>query len=215
MGRPEWFLQTLRKYYSTLSKKYQYRFLVTLNKDDETMNNDTMKRIMDDFPNLVYKYGDYKTKIEAINADMEDEDFDILFLVSDDMIPVIPDFDVIIAEKMERYFPDLDGALHFNDGCCGVDKCITLSIMGKKLYDYFGYIYHPAYKSFFCDMEFTEMVKQLGKVKYFSKVIVKHNWKGWGKNRDEVYARNTKLGKGDKETYRQRKNNGFGIFPRI
>jgi len=209
MWRPDWFKKTLKRYYSMLSGKNQYRFLITLNEDDKTMNSNEMRRNLDNLPNLMYKYGEHKTKVEAINADMEGEDFDILFLVSDDMIPMVRNFDVIIAKKMEKYFPDLDGALHFNDACCGQDNCITLSIMGKKLYDYFGYIYHPDYKSFFCDQEFTEAVRRLGKVKYFSQVVVKHDWKGWGKKRDGVYTRNTELGRGDKETYIRRKELDF------
>lgn len=207
--RPDWFKQTLEIYYSMLSGQHHYEFVISLNANDKTMNNPEMRVFMDGKPGLSYCCGLHKTKIEAINADMKGLDFDILFLISDDMIPIVPDFDIIIAEKMKEHFSDLEGALHFNDGCCGRDKCITLSIMGKKLYDYFGYIYHPAYKSFFCDEEFTNVVYQLGKVKYFPQVIVRHDWKGWGEGRDEVYARNTKLGKDDKRIFIRRKKLGF------
>jgi len=208
-SRPDWFMQTLKKYYSMLSGKNQYRFLITLNENDETMNNTAMRNIMDGFPNLVYKYGNHETKIDAVNADMKGEDFDILFLISDDMIPIVHAFDSIIAKKMGKYFPDLDGALHFNDGCIGRDRCITLSIMGKKLYDYFGYIYHPDYKSFFCDAEFTDVVRQLKKVKYFPQVIVKHEWHGGSNSRDALYVRNSKLNRFDKQVYCNRKRLGF------
>jgi len=192
-----------------LSEENQYRFLITLDEDDETMNNDEMKKIMDSYPDLSYKYGNHKTKIEAVNADMENEDFDILFLVSDDMIPIVSNFDIIIVRKMKKYFPNLDGALHFNDGCLGRDRCITLSIMGKKLYDYFGYIYHPDYKSFYCDAEFTEVVKQLRKVKYLPQIIVRHEWKGGSKGVDALYARNSRLNKFDECIYIKRKAAGF------
>jgi len=110
---------------------------------------------------------------------------------------------------MKEFFPNLDGALHFDDGYLGKDRCITLSIMGKKLYDYFGYIYHPDYKSFYCDNEFTDEVYRLKKAVFLPTVVVKHDWKGWGKNRDEVYKRNTSLGKGDQAVYNRRKKNGF------
>jgi len=202
-------MQTLNKYYSRLSGKNQCRFLITLDEDDETMNNDKMRIFMDGFLNLTYKYGGHETKIEAINADMKDEDFDILFLVSDDMIPIVSGFDIIVAESMKRYFPNLDGALHFNDGFIGRDKCITLSIMGKKLYDYFGCIYHPDYKSFWCDQEFTDVVRRLRKVRYFPQVIVKHKWTGGSKSLDTLYARNSKLNKFDKQTYIRREKKGF------
>ena len=208
-GRPEWFKQTLEKYYSMLSGKNEYQFVISLNTDDNTMNNKEMREFMDSKSNLKYYYDNHKSKIEAINADMDGLDFDLLFLISDDMIPVVPGFDVIISKKMIEHFPNIDGALHFNDDCCGKNECITLTIMGKKLYDRFGYIYHPDYKSFFCDNEFTDEVYRMKKAVYIPKVIVKHDWKGWGKDRDNTYKRNTQLGKDDEAVYSRRKKLGF------
>ncbi len=207
--RPEWFQQTLNIYYSMLSNKHEYEFLITLNEDDETMNNKKMRKFMDSYTHLKYKYGKHESKIAAINADMENKDFDILFLISDDMIPVAPGFDDVIAQAIEEHFPNLDGALHYNDDCCGKDRTITLSIMGKKLYDYFGYIYHPDYKSFFCDNEFTLEVRRMKKVFYSPLVIVKHDWKGGSRGGDIVYKRNTKLGRGDESTFNRRRKKGF------
>lgn len=207
LRRPEWFRRTLDKYYSMLSGHHDYGFLITLNEDDETMNNSSMRSFMDAYSHQRYKFGNHKNKIAAINADMKGEDFDILFLISDDMQPIVPGFDGVIADLMKEHFPNLDGALHFNDGFEGAEDNITLSIMGKKLYDRFGYIYHPDYTSFFCDNEFTEEVKRMGKVKYFPEVIVKHDYKGGGT--DATYKRNSRLGRPDKNTYARRKNLGF------
>ena len=162
---------------------------------------------MDSYTHLRYKYGAHKSKIAAINADMKGEDFDVLFLISDDMIPIVPGFDDVIVNLMKEHFPNLDGALHFDDNCLGGYQTITLSIMGKKLYDRFGYIYHPDYKSFYCDVEFTDEVRRMKKVFYSSLVIVKHDWKG--NIGDSVYKRNTKLGRGDKAVYNKRKATGF------
>ena len=191
-----------------LSGEHEFRFLITLNKFDMTMNNDDMKMFMRSFSHLEYKFGNHESKIAAINADMDNEEFDILFLVSDDMLPIVPSFDDIIAKAMVENFPEMDGALHYNDDCCGKDRTITLSIMGKKLYDHFGYIYHPDYKSFFCDNEFTDEVRRLEKVVYFPEVIVKHDYKGWG-GADDTYKRNSKLGRPDEATYNRRKEAGF------
>ncbi len=209
MARSELFKKVLDRYYLMLSGKYEYRFLMTLNQDDVTMNNEDMRFYMDACPDLEYKFGDHETKIEACNADMEGEDFDILFLISDDMIPVVKNFDRQIVRAMKRYFPKMDGALHYHDGFYGKDKTITLSIMGKKLYDYFGYIYHPDYKSFFCDNEFTDEVRRLKKVKYFPEIIVRHNWKGGPRSKCALYRRNSKMGKGDGAVYERRKKLGF------
>ena len=42
------------------------------------------------------------------------------------------------------------------------------------MYDHFGYIYHPDYKSLYCDDEFTQEVRSIGREKYIDKVIIKH-----------------------------------------
>ena len=210
MGRPDWFKQTLATYQQFLSKEHEYQFLISLNEDDRSMNNSEMIEFMCLQPDLQFKFGAHKSKIEAVNADMKDQDFDILFLISDDMVPIVEGFDLIIAHQMETHFPDLDGALHFHDGLFGKENTITLSILGKKLYDYFGYIYHPRYKSFYCDNEFTDVVRKLNKVVYSSQVIVKHEWTG-GPQGDAVYKQNSKLGAGDENIYSQRKSIGFPI----
>jgi len=214
--RPDWFKQTLKKYYSMMSGKTQYRFLITLNEDDETMNNLEMKVFMNGFPNLTYKYGNHKTKVEAVNADMQNEDFDILVLVSDDMIPIVKDFDDVIVKAMKKYFPDLDGALHFPDGKFR-GTIITLSIMGKKLYNYFGYIYNPIYKSFGCDNEFRDIVYRIKKVAYIQRVIIKHKWGGANKEncKDVLYKRNFILGEEDGPLYCSRKQITRGLKRKV
>jgi len=165
-------------------------------------------------PNLVLRIGNHKTKIEAINADMDAvSDWQICVVVSDDMIPVEQNFDMCIVKKMKQYFPDTDGVLHFNDGLdsanFSADRTIVLSILGKMFYDRFGYIYHPDYKSFYCDTEFTDVVREMKKVMFIPNVIIKHMWSGGPNSEDALYRRNSELGKPDKAVYRKRKMKGF------
>jgi len=173
------------------------------------MNNPWMRESMDRVENLSYFYGNHKNKIAACNADISlKKDWDILVLVSDDMIPT-PGFDKAIIKSMRNHFPDMDGALHFNDGYCGKDNTITFSIIGRKLYETIGYVYHPDYKSFFCDNEFTDIVRAMNKVHYDSRVIVQHDWSGGKNSKDELYRMNSKMGKDDGKTYSRRKGLGF------
>lgn len=209
-GRPEIFKKVLEKYYSMMSGRNEFEFVITIDRDDPLMTNPDMLRYMVETPNLRYFVTDSKTKIEAINANMEGLEFDILVVVSDDMVPQQVGFDDTIVKHMNQYFPDTDGALHYNDGCCGVDRTITLSIMGKKLYNRFGYIYHPEYKSFYCDNEFTDVVRAWGKVQYFPDIIIRHEWKGGGEMADLTYKRNSEYGNGyDDLVYARRKAAGF------
>jgi len=112
-------------------------------------------------------------KISAINDHIDKRDFDIVICASDDMVPKAHGWDNEIAIAMQEHFPDLDGCVHFNDGNTD-GKLITFSILGKNLYDHFGYIYHPDYKSLYCDDEFTQVVRAMGKEKYIDKVIISH-----------------------------------------
>jgi len=207
--RPEWFKKTLLTYYDKMSKGCNFTFLITCDTDDTSMNNMPMRDFMDKMPNLVYNFGEHISKIDACNADISlVTDWDILVLVSDDMIPTDKNFDTIISTMMERHYPDTDGALHFNDGLFGKDRTITLSIMGRKLYKRFGYVYHPDYKSFYCDNEFTDVVYALGKCHYNSFVVIKHEWSGGPNSKDSLYRRNSGM-EGDASVYKRRKALGF------
>lgn len=207
-GRPQEFKNTLEIYYAKMSNLYDYQFIITVDNDDGSMNNQSVREYMDSKPNLSYFFGNSKTKVEAINADMRNVDFDILVNVSDDMIPIVDFFDEKIVELMLKSFPNLDGALHFNDGReSGSKKINTLSIIGRKLYDFFGYIYHPAYKSSCCDIEFTEVVRKLGKVIYSPEIIIRHKW--GGNQGDKIYKKNYGFVREDKRMYCDRKVRGF------
>lgn len=205
-GRPKQFCAVLDKYYSMMSKQYEYEFIITLDADDKLMNTETMRQYLDSKPNLRYFFGNSKTKIEACNADLEDTEFDILVLLSDDMVPIVGSYDKVIVQQMEKHFPDMDGAVGFHDGL-RPDHLITLSIMGRKLYKYFGYIYHPAYKSYWCDNEFTRVVENLKKVVFSTTVLIKHNWKG--DRSDPTYCKNYKYEHLDGPTFKRREALGF------
>ena len=128
-NRWKWFQKTLGLYYKKMSRDCNFQFLITADEDDITMNTPEVREFLDKQPNLIYRFGNSKTKIEACNADMDfADDWDVMVLVSDDMIPVVQDFDKIIVDNMEKHFSALDGALHFNDGLFGKDRTITLSI---------------------------------------------------------------------------------------
>lgn len=182
------FLHCIEQYNNMLSGINDIFFNINCDTDDSQMNNENTRN---DIAKILTKssyrinYLEKSNKISAINS-MIDVNFDVLLCASDDMIPVEEGWDEHISDNMETYFPNLDGALHFNDGYTE-NKLITLSIMGKKLYEYFGYVYHPDYKSLYCDNEFTEEVYSLNKVKYIDKEIIKH----------EHYSREGNVNSGD------------------
>jgi len=196
-----------------MSNKKDFKFVITIDNDDEKMNNEKILSRLKKYKNLEYYVSESKnTKISACNADMDKQDFDIVMLISDDQIPVVDGFDDIIRDKMKEFYQDLDGCLWFNDGYTK-NKLNTLCIIGKKYYDRFGYIYSPEYKSFFCDDEYTEVAKKLNRISYFDQAIIKHEHPANNSKikSDSVYDKSNKDWNTDKKKYKDRKAINFDI----
>lgn len=157
-----------------------------------------------------------KTKIEACNANMSEIDWDwqIVVLVSDDMIPQLKGWDDVIRNHMLARYPGTNGILWFNDGFQG-DKLNTLSIYGRAMYNELGYIYHPDYKSLFCDTELTDRCKGdlADRTTYIPYCIIRHEHPGTGyaQNMDALYQHNQRFWSTDMYTYIRRKTYPFDI----
>jgi hypothetical protein len=214
-SRPKRVFEVLDATLENISDKENYEFLLTLDQDDQSMNNDDVIIKLNSYENMNYIFDFSNSKIEAVNRDLEtfNKDWDILVLLSDDMIPVKKGFDDIIREKYDEFFPNLDGVTWFSDGF-QKNRINTLCILGKKYYDRFNYIYHPSYKSLYCDNEFTIVANKLGRQKYFEEVLIEHRHFSIGNNReryDELYRRNDALMRVDELNYYQREKINFGL----
>ena len=136
-SRPEKFKKVLTKYIDYLSGDHNVKFVITMDEDDTSMNTPEMREWLDslDVP-MKYNYGHSKNKIEACNADLEDETGDIIVQVSDDMIPCLESYDDIIVKGFEQVFPDFSGAIRFWDGIRPKDDilmCNELTTICAKL----------------------------------------------------------------------------------
>ena len=209
-GRPTKLSITFSKYIQLADDPSQISVLVSLDEDDTSYSTTQEKILKRVHPDTHIIRGKSCGKIGAVNRDMEHAPpYDILILVSDDMIPVVKGYDTIIRDSMRSHYPDTDGVLFFNDGHQG-QKFNPLCILGRKYYERFGYIYHPSYKSLWCDNEFTDVANQLGKQTYFDRVIIRHEHPMWStKQYDDVYVRNEVHNEADKQNYLARKERGF------
>jgi len=209
-GRSNKFLSVLKKYVNFLDDKTT-QIIVTCDIDDVDMNQPHVKEVLNNYDNVKVCYGENNSKVEAVNADLEGEIFDIVLLASDDMTPVKKGFDTIIKQKMEKHYPDTDGILWFNDGYQG-NRLNTLCILGKKYYDRFNYIYYPDYISVWSDNEFMTVGNILGKQTYFEEIIIQHQHPDWGHGiRDKIHSLNSKHERHDRELYNKRKISNFGL----
>ncbi len=213
-GRPAKFLSVLNAAIERLSGEHDVKFLVACDHDDELMVECAREYVFDGPGNasVEFRFGHHSTKIEACNSFLPgDWPWDVVVLLSDDMIPIQKHWDSIICSDMARCFPDFDGALHYNDGFVG-ERCCTLSIMGRAYFDRFGYIYEPGYRSLFCDNEFTDVGRSLSRIRYFSTVLFRHDHPGnIGGPKDDLYDHNDKAWDADQCYYNGRKVRRFDL----
>ena len=192
--------------------------LISLDIDDYSMNNkETINRLLEyvnKYPEkIIIKFGSSKNKIDAINRDVneikEKFNFDILVNFSDDMEFIEHSFDDIIRGKFFMFYPDTDGNIYFNDGFTG-ERLSTMSIIGRKYYDKFNYIYHPSYHSLWCDNEYTEVAKRSEKIIYFHERIFNHNHpSNVGGFIDEQLIKTESFSDIDRQNYDKRLTNNF------
>lgn len=184
---------------------------------------------------LTFSIGPSDSKIDAYNRDIDwiskRIDWDVIMLGSDDMLPQIRGFDQQIIEDMSWNYPTADGCLWYNtedsltelkkrykrNFAWGSDEwkkrwICMLPVMGRRYYERFGYVYHPSYKSFWCDNEWTDVARQMGLITPVNLEIVKHFHPSWGGGEnamDSLYSRNNKNFLIDQKNYHRRKLKGF------
>lgn len=188
-----------------------FLILVSIDRDDLTISEVIewcgKNRLVTALGGKVYlQLGYSKSKVEAVNADLPFNDWDILIVPSDDMVFLVPGFDLQIIKD---FGDDLDQLLHYPDGYAN-ESLITLPIMGRPYYDRFGYVYNSDYASLFCDNEQHEVAKELGKYKFCPIQLFVHNHHIWtGAIPDELGKRNDELYRRDQRVYNKRKALGF------
>jgi hypothetical protein len=209
-SRPSKLLYAYEKYISLAKNPEKIKTIISLDSDDSTVNQELLEKLQKIHLQTQICIGESMGKIAAVNRDMEYAgDYNILLLASDDMIPEYHGYDDLLREKMSLHFPDTDGVLWFNDGF-QKHNLNTLCILGRKYYERFGYIYHPTYKSLWCDNEFTEVAQRLNKQVYFDLVIIRHVHPIITKTAsDLLYQENEKYFNEDRATFLNRRLNNF------
>jgi len=216
--RPEQLLATVRECVRLADSPGDIHYLFSFDSDDASYNNDKfLERIASTLLfNYAVCFGKTTNKIEAINRDIpvmnhlklnHDLSWQILLNLSDDQRPIIKGWDEIIRKAM----PDnLDASLWFRDGQPRIN---TMEIIGRNYYERFGYIYHPDFKSFYCDNLATDMALFQGKCIRSGKQLFDHLHPAWNKPNslpmDDLYRHNQKYWDEDKATYNRMVRDGL------
>jgi hypothetical protein len=100
---------------------------------------------------------------------------------------------------------EFDKVIWVHDGLQN-ERLNTLSILGRKIYEQWGYIYHPDYKSFYCDNEFTDWCKaNPSQCVVIPEVLIRHKHPlATGEPFDALYTRNQTYLEEDRRTYERR-----------
>lgn len=212
-SRPEKFFQCLDNIHIH-TRTADFLIICSLDEDDPSMFNDEIKRKLQAYPNVYPIWGHSENKIHAINRSMlhAPDNWTILINTSDDMLFIEQGFDKIIEDDFQEHFAEGDGVLHYPDQNQG-DRCMTMTIMDKIYYNRFKYIYHPTYKSLWCDLEAQEVAMQLGRYKFIDRRLFNHNHPSFGQTAyDEQYQRTEgSVRYEDEKNYKLRAMNNFYI----
>lgn len=204
-SRPQKLISVIENIKS-LAEHENYVILCSLDIDDKSII--PIKETLNRFEKVICQYGVSKSKVDAINRDMDKiADWDILFNVSDDQLFLKKGFDKIVIDKVKEVGGDC--FLHYPDGNAK-HLLATMSIMDKKYYERFNYIYHPDYVSVWCDNEAMEVAKNLNRYFYIDDQIFDHYHPAFGKApNDAQYVKTESHYKADKITFDHRKKINF------
>lgn len=207
-SRPEKFFAALDNI-KKMSNTDNYIVLAKLDNNDPS-NYERIK----DYPYCIIISGFSRNKVHAINRGIIKDGWDILINMSDDIRWTVKGFDDIIRRDTEE-----DIFLHYpepfaDEQCAKQNKppISVVSIMEKKYYERFNYVYHPSYISLWGDNEATEVARNLGRHKFVNEQIFSHDHPQTGRCKMDAQYRFTESFYGrDKITFTRRKARGFPI----
>jgi hypothetical protein len=208
-ARPARILQVVRALQETADDLQGIGFLISCDSDDETMKGRPAEELL--ALGCDVRWGSGSGKVDAVNRDVDGQSFDILILAADDMFPRARGWDTLVRATMRAHFPNLDGALHFDDGHTQA-RLNTLPILGynlfrKMLHEGKPYIYHPAYLSLWCDNEMTDVLRAHGRLPYIPHCIIEHRHPTFvrGMRADQLLQHNQSFHDRDRATYEARR----------
>lgn len=214
-NRPDKFKESFESLINNISDKRNIYFLVKLDEDDGNIEKykDIIREIDSLYnPNISISIGYSQNKINAINRNISDYDWDILVSWSDDMIAIYKGFEKEIRKPFEKH--GLDWCPCFKD-IYRNDDLGTMAVVGRKFYDRFDYLYYYGYESVCCDNEQVEVAKLLEKFEFIVKpIIFRHEHpNNTGKPRDKMYEINESpyFYKKDGELFKKRQQINFGL----
>lgn len=207
--RPRQFFELL-DIIRNLSANKNYSVLAKLDTTDKTNYDEA--RIEMYYPEVAVIRSNHKSKIQAINNMVTAAD--IIVTVSDDLVFTANHFDNIIRQYCGPddfvLFPEPYAESQHAKG--KNERIAVMNVTGGRYWARTNYVYHPEYRSFFCDAEETNKARILGRLKIAKEIIFYHKHPTANfKTNDITYMENQRWWGTDKQTYYKRKAINFGL----
>jgi len=132
--RPEYFFELLDTLYIQLSGATRYRFLISCDIADISMNNAAVRKRLSWYPNLVVRFNDRQVSTTLFTDDLADSFFDLVLLLNSDSKGLAKSFDKKVVNQMMLSYPDLDGLFLYYTDEAG-DQGSTYQVIGKVYFD--------------------------------------------------------------------------------
>lgn len=164
-GRREDFFDGLDSIVNNMQDTKNYMISCTLDDDDQVMHTMDVMQKLEEYKqvcDLHIRWGRSSSKIHAVNRDVPVSRYwDIIVVMSDDMRIRFYGFDTILRMFLGQNVGEDGGLIHIPDQDAK-QHLATMYIATRKFYDRFGYIYHPSYKSLWCDNEIMDIARMFG-----------------------------------------------------
>lgn len=156
---------TIGKFQKQLSGQIETHFCVICQRDNVGDNFERFNK-KHSIKNISIVACPNGSAVDLCNYDLNglSNGYDIIMIADIDKLPAT-NFDLIIAEAMQKHFPHYDGLMTFDDGKVGMGWRMV-PVMGSVFYREMGYVYNPSYLKTFCDIELVLMARLKNKYKH-------------------------------------------------
>lgn len=209
--RPDRFLDTLENLYANIANAENFTIYCVLDEDDPTAAAYQAVLNGGEWLNLVIDWGHSKSKVHAINRRIRINWDGLLVNWSDDQRASLYGFDQLIRDIFYECFPKNDGLLHLPDQDAK-EAIPVLYIADRKYFDRDGWIYHPKYKSVWCDNHSMMLAKLRNRYAFGDERLFVHLNPAYGHlPRDPMFDRQQAQWDEDKATYDYFESINFGV----
>ena len=213
-GRATKFFKALDSIHNNIRDLDNFSVSCTLDVDDPIMAVDDVIKRIEGYRNTTIAWGKSDSKVHAINRSVPVSGWDVLVISSDDIYFSVFGFDEIIRAELAQHFPDGDAYLHFKEKDSGAALNV-MTVIDRKYYDRFNFVYNPEYLSLFCDDEQMGVAKILGRYIYIDYSIMEHRnpaYNEYNEVKDALFIYQQELGWSvDKDTFERRKLLNFDL----